>query len=867
MPQAVAAVIIAVGAAAGVAVPAGIATFAGNLIVIGGLTALQFALKPKVPKPADGNLPARQDMPARDWMFGRGRKSGALMFQEVADGGAVYSIYALTDEQMDAVESYLLHEDIVTLTADGMVFKHPISKGYAVSSPGRVQILTRQGLPTETAYAPVIENFPDIWGPNDRGDGIASLMMRCASGSEKTYPDLYPFGHPQPSVIGRWALCWDPRSSGQSADDPSTWTWTRNPIVQLLRFVCFHPHGYQRDWRKAYLPTAALWIAAMDVCDERVPLAAGGTIERYAAGGGFDSETERKAVAEELMKSCDGWFTEAGDGSWVVFAGKLYEPTFEIGPENIIGMSLQRGIPTEDRAEALVVTFTSPDHKYATVECDAWGEAAITAEGRLPQRAAVEAKWSQHFTQARRLAKRENARRKAKARGTLTTDLYGLNALRHRYIRVRWPMFPSTADMWVEVRKLTIDLKSASVLIEWFKVDPTVDAWTPALEEGARPPIPAEKVKNGLPAAPAPALVQLPGNIIQASLPPVEEFGEDDLAAIGRYRKSGETAWRAMTSADFSLTVLSEPVTDGVWEAQAAYTDGKREGPWSATATISTLADATPPLAPITVEVDLDGGVVTTSAKSAFNDTRIRKLETRRGTPAQAPIDAAVLGQPQITTPNEPKSYEDNPPPGAWLYHWYALGVSDLRSPPTTAPETVIIPGPYFVDTFNRANAPLGSPWTKAAGVDGAATIVSGVLHAVSDTSTWYVAAELFHPDHYAEGVIAFTAATLSRGLLIRYQDTTHHIALRYASGSWRIETRNGGAYTTFASSAAMALAAVGTLYRIEADGDMVRALVGGVVVIGWTSLGGILATGTKVGLYVGKNEGALLNDYTGGLL
>jgi hypothetical protein len=655
-------IIVAVSAAGGVTITATTATFIGNLIFTGALAIYAYSQRPDVPKPSDGTVSGKQPIPPREYAVGRGRKAGPKLFEEVTSGGLAISIIALTDGEMDGIEQYLLHEDYVTLDENNFVNGGKEGR----YTDFRVNIESRAGLPTETAYQSVIDAFPDLWTEDHRGDGIATLKMAAKSPSAKRYQRAYPNGYPEPSVIGRFAKCWDPRDDEQDPDDPETWKWTANAFVHVLYYVCFHPHGYRRDWRVAYLKTADMWKEAMNVCDEVVPLAAGGTVPRYACGGYWTSETARDSVLKQMLQTCDGWLAEAGDGSWVPFAGKIYEPdeAFELTPSNIIGMSLQNGVAAEDRTKVLVVSFTSPDHKYTDVECDPWGEQELQNAGEVVERSKLEAKWCQHFTQARRLAKRENARLKAEVRGTATTDLFGLNALRNRYVRIKWPVFSTTADIMVEVRKVTVDLKTASVMIDWIKIDPALDDWDPATEEGQRPPIPAETEGDDLPIPPLPTLVLLSDGTVQSSSPPVE--GWDGLQLKGRYRKVGDPDWLdAIAPDEEELQVISGVLTDGTWEFQNAYTMGGDEGDWSASETIAIVTD---PNAPDVPEDIIATGTPNVSFSARAGDSaNTRSMVFKRGTTAQT-FAAATTILTANCGPNQVISGVDTPGAGTWRY-------------------------------------------------------------------------------------------------------------------------------------------------------------------------------------------------------
>lgn len=104
-------------------------------------------------------------------------------------------------------------------------------------------------------------------------------------------------------------------------DDPATWEWSDNLAVIA------HHIGFVGAWSgipgasewlfglqnipAARLPFAA-WAAAMNACDEAMPLAAGGTEKRFAGGGEILCDRQPADVLEELMKSMSGRIADTG---------------------------------------------------------------------------------------------------------------------------------------------------------------------------------------------------------------------------------------------------------------------------------------------------------------------------------------------------------------------------------------------------------------------------------------------------------------------------------------------------------------------------------------------------------------------------
>jgi hypothetical protein len=119
--------------------------------------------------------------------------------------------------------------------------------------------------------------------------------------------------------------------------------------------------------------------------------------------------------------------------------------------------------------------------------------------------------WVYSHAQARRLAKRKMARLRAPLRGTITTTLFGIQALGERWVGVNAPDIPDLANLVIEVASAQIDLMNASMVFTFTAVDPaTIDAWTPATEEGSAPVV-AQKLVSIPPPVPQ-NIVAVPSN-------------------------------------------------------------------------------------------------------------------------------------------------------------------------------------------------------------------------------------------------------------------------------------------------------------------------------------------------------------------
>lgn len=275
-----------------VGVSATVAAALAPVIVTGVLVgaSLLLAKRPKVPEPSDGKVLVKSATPPKQWGVGTSRNTGALSAAKIA-GSTSYRVQAVHAGRISRFRHFYANEDRLEFAADhlGPAIPDP-GPGY-VRMPGaytgrymgdetsdrNLAIDWRLGLPTETPYAQMVAALPGSWTAAHRGDGVASFLSIAETPDDKSFSRRFPNGRPNMSAVGDWTIAWDPRDPAQLRNDPATWKFSDNPFVLTLDYFCSHPHGYRRPLELVFDQTADYWIAAMDACDEAVPIGTGGT--------------------------------------------------------------------------------------------------------------------------------------------------------------------------------------------------------------------------------------------------------------------------------------------------------------------------------------------------------------------------------------------------------------------------------------------------------------------------------------------------------------------------------------------------------------------------------------------------------------
>lgn len=574
---------------------------------------IQYAMTPKPPKPEDGKVPKVQSIPHRIWGVGRNRTAGAYMLWE-AKGKKLCAVQAIRGHRIKSFNRYWLHDDEVTLDVNGYVQRE--GKRYGSN---KVQIKTRLGLVPETPYSEIVAVLggDGTWTENHRGDGQASVGMTAESFSSDEQAKRFPFGPPVVSVETDDALVWDPRDPAQDPEDPDTWQWSRNAALIMLWHQCFNEFGHRRDYTRAILPVLDMWIEEADICDELVPLNGGGTERRYECNGFDTTENDPKAATNAILASCDGWICERGDGALLFTVGKFRESRVAtLSDEDIVGHNVQYGVLFEDEINRLIPKFTYPAIGYATSDTDFFEDTAAQLEAGRVLAQDANYQWVHQWRQARRLGKRDWLRIQEKVSGSLDVRLSGINAVYARWIRLSTPnMLPRLNGKLIENRKAVLSLLQGGFSMTITQHPESIDAWTPATDEGQQPPVPPKPNAEYI-LTPVINLVQAvaSGGAVYIRVK-IEDPDDDTLDPIVYYRVSDtgggvpgpwvQQRFTDPTPAGGYITLTTQTVpadTDIDVEVAFRASDGDI-GNRTPTETVFTAADPTPPPAVTNVSV------------------------------------------------------------------------------------------------------------------------------------------------------------------------------------------------------------------------------------------------------------------------
>jgi len=326
------------------------------------------------PKPADGKLNFKQNVPSLPVVLGTAKKAGDQFFLEERSG-ALLSGTVLAGHRINGYVAHYLHDEEITLSGDenGSNVIAPLHF-YTYHDGGLyvyVSMQWRLGLPLETAYSYLTGNFPELWTAAHRGDGLASVVFAYQTAPDTHFSDVYPNGKPEHSAVIEGALLYDPRDEEQDPEDPDTWVFSRN--MALLRlYHLTQPFGGRLSLTDDIILED--FAAAADVCDEVVFNRTAGEEPRYHGGLWFRYDSDQIEIGRLIDEAGEMVLYEGADGKIGVHPGEMVAPDVRITADDIISIKYDANKRSATNVLAVRGRFTDPEQVYNTVDAAIYGD-------------------------------------------------------------------------------------------------------------------------------------------------------------------------------------------------------------------------------------------------------------------------------------------------------------------------------------------------------------------------------------------------------------------------------------------------------------------------------------------------------------
>lgn len=183
----------------------------------------------------------------------------------------------------------------------------------------RVRIRSYLGTPTQSIGGDLSAEYPGKLRPTDHYRGIPIQWMDCIYD-----PDVFPQGRPTLTALFRGAKLYDPRkdstvpggSGSHRWANPSTWEWSRNPALQVLRYATWE-FGMAIPVQDVSMADV---IEAANACDVQTTFTlrktdnttSTVTMPRYTCDIVISSEADRRASMDSIVETMAGRWTWAG---------------------------------------------------------------------------------------------------------------------------------------------------------------------------------------------------------------------------------------------------------------------------------------------------------------------------------------------------------------------------------------------------------------------------------------------------------------------------------------------------------------------------------------------------------------------------
>lgn len=556
-----------------------------------------FVEKPKVPKPEDGAYNLKQPVPPLPIVYGRVKKGGDYVFLEESDGRA-FHIIVWCGRRIHGFVDHYGHDNLLVLDGSGNVISH-----YTRGSSRYVNIDVRTGIDNSPAYEDVIAAFPGAWTNDHRGDGLATVRMRCVTPQDKYYMEVFPNQMPEHSATGDGSLLYDPRKDstvGGSGShrwwDHNSWEFSRNIALMRLDHLA-QPFGGKLGYDRMHM---ADWIAAANVCDEFVTNRSGVTEFRYHGGMWFRANNDPVEVGRTLDEAGELIVYERNDGTIGVHAGRFVAPDVRLTQASIFAIEVDKNKRRASTVLAIRGRFQNPASHFNTEDAalygDPYGELDETERTKTFDNAAIQS--HNHCQRKQKLTFiRANARRV-----TITADYSAAkNCAYRRFIRVHYPS-RGLVEAAIEITStVSLDLRNMRVSFSGIVVSEDLYDFDAATEEGAPgqsiPPIANAGVAVPTGFSVAVQTEVITGGSTAAFIRGQWTFVNSRLRYEMEYeRTTGSTGVQSVFSGDEESFVRSGYLVDGQqYRVRLRAWGGGTASDWTDYQFVTAVADPTPP--------------------------------------------------------------------------------------------------------------------------------------------------------------------------------------------------------------------------------------------------------------------------------
>lgn len=177
---------------------------------------------------------------------------------------------------------------------DGTPTERYVETAGGIVTASFAEVHKRLGDPDQDAIPEMIDRLPDLWTSEHRLRGIAHIYLRLTH-KLKVFPNGIP--NVTADIEGKDDIL-DPRSGTRG--------YSENAALCLADYLSLPEFGLNAAIGAEHGVDADELVAAANICDEAVPLAAGGSEPRYACNGVITLSETPKTIIEGMLSAMAG---------------------------------------------------------------------------------------------------------------------------------------------------------------------------------------------------------------------------------------------------------------------------------------------------------------------------------------------------------------------------------------------------------------------------------------------------------------------------------------------------------------------------------------------------------------------------------
>lgn len=371
-----------------------VAGVAGALVAAGvsyaGSAILGLNRSPKAPSATraaqDRRQMIRSSIAPRAVVYGRARVSGPMIYASSsgADKRFLHLVVPVAGHRVAGMDAVWINDNripVADINGSGFVTTGPLAN--------KARIRFYNG--TQTAADPdLVAESADGWSNAHALRGVAYIYARLEYDADAFPNGIQNLGA---EIRGKSDIL-DPRTGATG--------YSENAALCVLDYLR-SPDGLACSADE--IDTAS-FIAAANVCDEAVQIAAGGATQaRYVIGGGFTLDRAPIDVMDEMLGACGGTLVYV-QGRYRLHAGAYTTPTDTLTVSDLAGaIQLQTKTPRRELFNGVRGTFIDPTKNWQAADFPPVSESdAVTADGEAIFKD-IELPFTNDATRAQRLAR------------------------------------------------------------------------------------------------------------------------------------------------------------------------------------------------------------------------------------------------------------------------------------------------------------------------------------------------------------------------------------------------------------------------------------------------------------------------------